>query len=302
MAIYVEVLVRGSIEELWEKTQTPDLHERWDLRFSEIEYLPRLNDADPQRFLYSTRIGFGLMIKGEGESLGTIEQEGGRRTSSLKFSSADPKSLISEGSGYWKYVPTESGIRFLTWYDYRTRFGLFGMAVDSVLFRPMIGWATAWSFDALRLWIEKGISPEKTFQNAVIYALARLAVAFVWLYQGMVPKLIFNAPGESHLMQLSGVPLPQLSIAVTILGCLEMAMGSAMLICWTSKHLFSVTAALMVIALGTVVLASPAELAAAFNPVTLNISVFALSLIGLIAGKNLASASHCLRTKPEEDN
>jgi len=34
----------------------------------------------------------------------------------LKFSSGDPRSIIREGSGYWKYIPTPQGIRFLTWY------------------------------------------------------------------------------------------------------------------------------------------------------------------------------------------
>src|SRR6266480_3729964 len=61
MGIYVEIPIRASIDELWEKTQNPQLHQRWDLRFTQIEYLPRQGD-EPQRFLYRTRIGFGLKI------------------------------------------------------------------------------------------------------------------------------------------------------------------------------------------------------------------------------------------------
>lgn len=53
--IYVEIVVRAPIEEVWEKTQRPDLHQRWDLRFTRIEYLPRPDESEPQRFLYSTR-------------------------------------------------------------------------------------------------------------------------------------------------------------------------------------------------------------------------------------------------------
>ena len=78
MGIYVEVRVRGSMEALWQRTQDPALHERWDLRFTEISYLPRASEADPQRFRYATRIGLGLRIVGEGETPGHPGRCGGR--------------------------------------------------------------------------------------------------------------------------------------------------------------------------------------------------------------------------------
>ena len=56
--IYVEIEIRSPLDELWEKTQVPALHERWDLRFTNIEYVPRPSPAEPQQFLYATRIGF----------------------------------------------------------------------------------------------------------------------------------------------------------------------------------------------------------------------------------------------------
>ncbi len=68
--IYVEVRVDGPLDELWQRTQDPAQHQRWDLRFTDIRYLPRLDEAAPQRFSYSTRIGFGLKIEGEGETVG----------------------------------------------------------------------------------------------------------------------------------------------------------------------------------------------------------------------------------------
>ncbi|HLG54924.1 MAG TPA: hypothetical protein VI485_06310 [Vicinamibacterales bacterium] len=88
-AIFVEILVRAPMEELWTHIQKPDLHERWDLRFSEIEYLPKEHEAAPQRFRYITRIGFGLEVSGEGESVGETNLEDGSRSSALKFSSRD---------------------------------------------------------------------------------------------------------------------------------------------------------------------------------------------------------------------
>jgi len=160
--IYVEILVRAPLEELWRKTQEPEFHQRWDLRFSRIEYLPRSNDSEPQRFLYTTRIGFGLEVRGEGEGVGDKDAADGSRTSALRFWSDDRRALIRAGSGYWRYVPTPEGVRFITSYDYQPRFGPVGGLFDRLVFRPLLGWATAWSFDRLRLWLDEGIEPESS--------------------------------------------------------------------------------------------------------------------------------------------
>ena len=39
--IYVESRIRASMDALWSATQEPERHRRWDVRFGEIEYLPR---------------------------------------------------------------------------------------------------------------------------------------------------------------------------------------------------------------------------------------------------------------------
>lgn len=166
--VYVETHIHGSLEELWQKTQSPSLHERWDARFTSIEYLPQEQASQPQRFLYETRIGFGLAIRGEGESVADCRRPRGERISSLRFWSDDPKSLIRRGAGYWRYVPTGDGVRFITAYDYSVRFGVAGRLFDTWIFRPFLGWATAWSFDRLRLWIERGVPPAESLGGRLL--------------------------------------------------------------------------------------------------------------------------------------
>jgi hypothetical protein len=156
--IYVDILIRASLDELWEKTQDPSLHARWDLRFTSISPL------GGGRFRYATRIG-GFEVAGEGESAGERRAEDGGATSALRFWSDDPRALIREGSGYWRYVPTDDGVRFITRYDYATRWGFVGRVFDRLAFRPLLGWATAWSFDRLRLWVERGIPPEESLRR-----------------------------------------------------------------------------------------------------------------------------------------
>ena len=183
MSIYVESLIRGSIDEVWRLTQTPELHAQWDMRFTEIEYLPRPDEDQPQKFHYATRIGFGMAIEGEGESVGSRDGINGERTERLEVLVRRPQIAHSTGAGYWRYIPTEHGVRFLTSYDYRVRHGFFGRLFDRFVFRPLLGWATAWSFDRLRLWIEQGISPAVSLERSLIHAIARLAIAIAWIYQ-----------------------------------------------------------------------------------------------------------------------
>ena len=299
MAIYVEIRIRGTMDELWRLTQTPGLHVRWDLRFTDIEYLPRPDETQPQRFLYATRIGFGFTIAGKGESVGQRDGADGQRTSSLKFWSDDPKSLIREGSGYWRYVPTDQGLRFFTAYDYRVRFGAAGRAFDAVVFRPLIGWATAWSFDRLRLWIEKGITPEISLQCSLIHVVARGIVAFVWLYQGIFPKLIAQHADELTMIQQAGISAASAPLVARMIGWTEVVFGLVMLLFFRQRWHFVLTIALMIGATISVAISSPQFLVASFNPVTLNVLMIGLSVVGLLASRDLPSARRCLREQPE---
>jgi hypothetical protein len=294
--IYVEILIRGDIEDVWRHTQRPELHEPWDLRFTKIQYLPRPSETEPQRFNYTTRIGFGRQISGQGESTGNREETTGRRTSALKFWSANPKSLIEEGSGYWQYIPTENGVRFLTWYDYRTRFGGMGRLLDRVFFRRLLGWATAWSFDRLRLQIDKGLEPRATFRLSAIHACSRAAIAFIWLWQGLVPKLLIIQADERAMMAASHLPTG----FVPVMGLIEVAIAASAILSWRSRSFFLFNILAMVAAFANVAAMSPSYLAAAFNPVTLNLAMIALSLVGYIAAAEIPSASRCLRKPPGE--
>ncbi|MFD4770536.1 hypothetical protein [Streptomyces niveus] len=176
MGLYVETRIRTEMDTLWQRTQDPAQHQRWDLRFSEIDYLPR-PPGEPQRFRYAVRILPFLTVSGTGISAGESGGADGRRVSVLRFASEHPLSLLAEGSGYWRYVPTPDGIRFLTGYDYRPRWGRFGAVADRWVFRPLMGWATAWSFDRLRLWCEHGVSPARSLAQGVAEVTVRLLAA-----------------------------------------------------------------------------------------------------------------------------
>ncbi len=153
--IYVETLIKADLDRVWELTQDTDLHHRWDLRFSKITPTGTTDDGS-SRFRYELHIP-AHHILGTGISLGERRRPDGTRTSALRFTTRDRLSPLGDGRGYWRYVPTSSGIRFITGYDYRPG---WGRVADSVGIRWLLGWMTAWSFDRLRIWAETGQPPE----------------------------------------------------------------------------------------------------------------------------------------------
>jgi uncharacterized membrane protein YphA (DoxX/SURF4 family) len=285
------------MEELRDKTQQPRLHQRWDVRFSDIDYLP-CEPPQAQKLLYATRIGAGLRIERAGESTGERDDATGERTSALKFWSEDPKSLIATGSGLLEIHSDPRPHRSLTWYDYRVRFGALGRVLDRG-FRPLIGWATAWSFDRLRLWIERGESPEVARAQAWIYTVARAGLVLVWLYHGLLPKLLFHNADELRMISRVAIPGISTPAALPVAGGLEVCLGIAILILWKSRWPLWLAIPLMMLALVSVAVTSPEYLTAALNPVTLNLSVAALAAIALLVRDYIPTASSCLRRPPE---
>ena len=159
-ALYVEILIEASLETVWELTQEPASHVRWDARFTSI--LPmRSRDDGAEEFRYELALGIHT-IRGTGVSLGSSEGRGGERTSALAFDTTDPLSPLGAGRGYWRYIPTPEGVRFLTGYDYAPGWGAIGRVLDPLITRRFVWWLTARSFDRLRLWAEDGIQPERT--------------------------------------------------------------------------------------------------------------------------------------------
>jgi hypothetical protein len=300
-SIYVETRIRSSMEQLWAHTQQPELHQQWDLRFTEIEYLPRPSEAEPQQFLYATRIGFGLGVAGCGESLGTKEKNG-ERTSVLKFWSDEKVSLIREGAGFWKYVPTDDSLRFFTRYDYQTRFGVVGEWLDRLAFRPLIGWATAWGFDSLRLWLEQGQRPAVSRALGLIMALVRFTLGFVWIYQGVVPKLLYPDTGELRILQGAGFSAGAARGVATAVGVGEILFGLLFWVLPTDKLrpvYWLNMLGLLVLGAGAL-FSQPAVFVAPFNPLTLNLALMALAAVALAIPVELVpSATRCLRQPPE---
>jgi hypothetical protein len=269
------------------------------VRFGAIRHLPGPPGA-PQQFEYATRLAPGLRISGRGESLGDRARPDGTAWSGLKFWSSDRRSIVRSGSGYWRYVPTEAGIRFLTRYDYRPRWGRAGEAIDRRLFRPLFGWSTAWSFDRLRLWLESGITPERSRNQALAHAAAVGALAGVWTWQGIVPKLLVRDRDELAMIRRSGLFPGRERGVLTVMGVGEVVLAAVILS--RSRERWPFVAQLVVVPALTVgaLLGDRASFTRPFNPASLNVAVLALVVVALATRSDLPSARAPRRTPPDD--
>jgi uncharacterized membrane protein YphA (DoxX/SURF4 family) len=136
----------------------------------------------------------------------------------------------------------------------------------------------------------------------LVHGIARLTLGAVFLYHGLVPKLLVQHEDELRLLAGAGVPAHLLSYAVTSLGLGEIAWGLLLLLHRRARWPFLVTAAAMLVALLAVAASAPGYLVAAFNVVTLNLAMIAISVIGWLTsacsrlsrvGSARHSASRC---------
>jgi len=295
--IYVEIPINAEMEAIWDASQKPDMHEQWDLRFSSITYLPKI-DGEPQKFVYTRTVGPFLQVKGWGQSAGEFHKEDGTRSSSLHFGTDQWISPIREGRGYWKYEPQDDHVKFLTQYDYDVNFGKVGEVVDKIIFRPLIGWATALSFDILKRWLEQGEAPRSQYMRFLSTYLMTLLFAFIWIYQGLVPKIIGMHP-EERTMTGSFLSLSEngITAAVLIVGIAEALFGIAWLLYRRKRHLFILQLILFPLLTIAAIATVPAMAIHPFNPITFNLSLIALSIIGLLVSKDIPSSTSCKRKR-----
>ncbi|PID01096.1 hypothetical protein CSV67_15930 [Sporosarcina sp. P2] len=294
--IYVEIPIDVPLQRVWDASQDPELHAQWDLRFSSIHYLPKEEDQT-QRFTYTRTVGPFVTVEGWGESSGTAYSDSGSRSSSLHFGTNQKISPIREGRGYWKYEPMGEGTKFLTQYDYQTNFGKVGQLVDT-LFRPLMGYATAVSFDVLKRWLEQGETPISQYRRYFTMHLLTVFFAFLWIYQGLVPKLLAMHPQEKAMIA-SSLSLSDASATtvVYVIGLAEVVFGVVWLLYRNKRHLlFLQIVAFPLLTIAALVVA-PETAIHPFNPVTLNVALIVLTSIGILRSKDVPTATSCKRKR-----
>ncbi|NTV91815.1 MAG: hypothetical protein HGA72_00630 [Chlorobiaceae bacterium] len=118
------------------------------------------------------------------------------------------------------------------------------------------------------------------FRDSPALLLCRAALAFSWIYQGAVPKIACRSTGEIDLLG-HVIPVYQWAcIAVTWMGVAEILFGLYLLVA-PKSWAFWLNVLTLISLLVYVAIFEPELFTLPFNPLTLNISLIALSLIAV---------------------
>ena len=99
--------------------------------------------------------------------------------------------------------------------------------------------------------------------------ISRLSLGFLFIYHGLVPKILWLSLVETHLVSLSGLDLPA-NIVSLLAGIGEVLLGGSIIFFRKSIIPIYVAVVVLLLLLLFVGFVSPKYLVEAFNPVTTN--------------------------------
>jgi uncharacterized membrane protein YphA (DoxX/SURF4 family) len=115
--------------------------------------------------------------------------------------------------------------------------------------------------------------------------VSRLLLGFLFIYHGLVPKILWLSAVEVHLVSVSGFGIPA-NIASPLAGIGEIVLGCIIIFTNKSNIPIYIAAVVLFLLLFFVGLVSPEYLVGAFNPVTTNILGLGFCYLILFVGKN----------------
>jgi len=124
-------------------------------------------------------------------------------------------------------------------------------------------------------------------------AMARTTLAFIWVYQGLVPKLLRPDTGEVEIFESSGLFGNQAPLAVNALGVFQILIGLLLVAFPRSPWPLRVSVAALVLLGAAMLIFRPDIFLRPFNPAGVLAAMLALSAIALRGTDMLETAGTC---------
>ena len=111
--------------------------------------------------------------------------------------------------------------------------------------------------------------------------LIQIALAVLWIYQGLIPKILFQSTAEIAIWQSMGLELTLAKICVALSGMIEMIFGCTFVIWPRAIILHQLNILGLAGLLLLIMLTNPLQLTTAFNPVVMNMAMIVISMLAI---------------------
>ncbi|WP_291355569.1 DoxX-like family protein [Acinetobacter sp. UBA3106] len=111
--------------------------------------------------------------------------------------------------------------------------------------------------------------------------LIQITLAALWIYQGLIPKIVFQSAAEIAIWQSMGLELHLAKIGVALSGIIEMMFGCSFLLWQRAILIHQLNILGLSGLLVLIMVTNPLQLTTAFNPVVMNIALIALSMLAI---------------------
>jgi hypothetical protein len=122
-----------------------------------------------------------------------------------------------------------------------------------------------------------------------------MILSFIWIFQGFFPKILFPDSGELEMLRGLGFFAGYEESVLLAIGIGEVVFGLLFFIFGRKAGIYIWNTVLLIILTIGAAISNPVVFIEPFNPITLNIAMIALSMIGILSLKDLPDASKCKR-------
>lgn len=111
--------------------------------------------------------------------------------------------------------------------------------------------------------------------------LIQITLAVLWIYQGLIPKILFQSAAEIAIWQSMSLELYLAKMCVALSGMIEIVFGCSFLIWQRAVVIHQLNILGLSGLLLLIIVTNPLQLTTAFNPVVMNIAMIALSILAI---------------------
>ena len=111
--------------------------------------------------------------------------------------------------------------------------------------------------------------------------LIQITLAGLWIYQGLIPKILFQSTAEITIWQSMGFELHLAKMCVAISGLIEIMVGCTFLIWQRAVFIHQLNIVGLSGLLLLIMLTDPIQLSTAFNPVVMNTAMIVISMLAI---------------------